>query len=474
MRTAVALATRAVLSGKCDWEDNPPRFRIRTREFDFGEVRRYYNRKSIDDPIQHFRNNLQDESQLSKHIVLLAGRTPNAHSPTGLRLQDSSSTMNSPIADPQMSQIALQENAVPSLLPSPSHLTVVEKLVWCAGAYCANFVESVHAGTRPREPPVHMHTLQGKLANQVQDGLFHASQMQLSLSQESFGQACDMMPSVFQEITPMALAQILTVMCELLKASHHLSTTHAQPNRGPFLAGISRLLLKHLEECARIGLSASHPLVTFFDILQSTADPVGALVQSVHRMTDQMIVEKHYWTHLYLLERYSDCLYHADISGERHARRGELLALQEQAYGKIRSNVLWTLTNVADDYLENNQFEKAEAAFRDAINRADYGLGGYAKAKIRFAAFEGLARVAMVKSDVEAARAIWKHSASGFVAGLRPPTESRIRGLDEALAHLNVAEQEALSRDDFSERRLARVCRSKETIQGEIDDLRLL
>lgn len=111
-------------------------------------------------------------------------------------------------------------------------------------------------------------------------------------------------------------------------------------------------------------------------------------------------------------------------------------------------------------------------AFKEAIERADYGLGGYAKAKIRFEAFEGLARVAIVRSKVEEASATWKHSASGFTVGLRPPVDLRIHGLTEALSNLNLAEREALSRADFSSRRLARVRLTQGTVQKKIDDLR--
>jgi hypothetical protein len=269
----------------------------------------------------------------------------------------------------------------------------------------------------------------------------------------------------------MAFAQVFTILYELTVASRQISATYSEVVADPFLSGITRLTLNHLPDLASEKLLEAHPLREYLQTLQGSEDLLGSLVESMHKMVDIARQAQRTWIGLYLLERYCDCLYHAGISGERQKQRALLLQLQENNYGKTRGNVLWTLTNVADDYLENNQFDEAERSYRDALERANYGLGGYPQVKIRFAVFEGLARAAFMRSRVQDSAAAWRHSAAGFTRSLRPSISPRLDKLNEALENLHLAEAEALKRSDFSSRRIARVRLSQVAVRQEIQDL---
>lgn len=74
--------------------------------------------------------------------------------------------------------------------------------------------------------------------------------------------------------------------------------------------------------------------------------------------------------------------------------RRELLEEQSQFYTPTAPNVLWTLTNVADDALQNGRLGEAQTLYETAIVNAESHVR-YSRAKTRFAALEGLAKVAI-------------------------------------------------------------------------------
>lgn len=118
--------------------------------------------------------------------------------------------------------------------------------------------------------------------------------------------------------------------------------------------------------------------------------------------TEPRTSDASYWKLLYLKERYCDCLYHSGNAGTGQALRAQLLDEQQDFYGKTKGNVLWTLTNVADDHLHNYKPAGAEKLFREALERVD-SLEKYGRAKTRFAALEGLAKTAQWRADVSLA-----------------------------------------------------------------------
>ena len=72
------------------------------------------------------------------------------------------------------------------------------------------------------------------------------------------------------------------------------------------------------------------------------------------------------WKTLYPRERLCDWLFYGPVDGERAARRSRLLQDQE-VYGSCTRNVPWTLTNVADDFLQKGEPDKAESYFCEAL-----------------------------------------------------------------------------------------------------------
>ncbi|KAF2014207.1 hypothetical protein BU24DRAFT_463015 [Aaosphaeria arxii CBS 175.79] len=485
MRTAVQLAIDYQQQNPDNWNEDETNFRIQHRTVEFKDVRRYFKRKNIHDPFEWFKSLPPEDYQSSDHVHLIPRGefvltpvdqrqspelTPEEEEEEEEEEAEYVDVEEDPVNSLQLVLPSPAESPIPRTLAPPTQLWLNEKLIWCAEVYCASFVDSTTVFS-PREPPVHMHTLHGKFGAKMQDGIFHASQNNFDLATKDFEKAHELLDCLVPEADLMAFAQVFTILCELSVASQQLPMTQPESGVNPFfLKEIRRLTLDHLLDVARKYLKDEHPLRQCLEILQEVEDIHRSLVESMHKMVDISLQGPNAWTGLYLMERYCDCLYHAGISGERQTQRARLLQLQESQYGKTRGNVLWTLTNVADDYLEMFQFKRAEECYSEALQRADFGLGGYAKAKIRFAAFEGLARVALVRSQVQSASAAWGHSASGFNISLQQSSSRRLDGLTEALRNLHLAEAEALKRSDFSSRRLARVCLSREVVQKEIEN----
>lgn len=325
MRTAVKLAMDSVQSGTSDWSGNEPVFHIRHRTVDFNEVRRYFQRKDILNPIEWFSSLPSDSFEMSDYVSIVPRSNPaevglneallspcsssNAPAAGAASLENISFVTQQPLPSPENSPIL----RAPS---PPSQLALNERLIWYAGAYCMYFFQFASA-TRFMEPAVHMHTIHGRLGARMQDGLFHASQMKLDLARESFEKAHDMIPPLFQEESHFAFAQVFTVLCELTAASRYPSTAQSAPGLDPFLAGIIQLLLQDLLDWAHRTLDPSHPLIEFLGSLQKVEDILNSLVVSMHKMLDCFFQQPTSWHGLYLLERYCDCLYYAGIAGER-------------------------------------------------------------------------------------------------------------------------------------------------------------
>jgi hypothetical protein len=96
------------------------------------------------------------------------------------------------------------------------------------------------------------------------------------------------------------------------------------------------------------------------------------------------------WQKLYLQERLCDCLYYGKSYAEGSMYRARLFQEQERVYGNGARNVLFTLTNVASDYLLMGDIDNAQAQYTLVLRRSK-ALTGLGLAKIRFAALEGLA-----------------------------------------------------------------------------------
>lgn len=214
-------------------------------------------------------------------------------------------------------------------------------------------------------------------------------------------------------------------------------------------------------------LTISHPISKLFSELYSNPELRSELVlKAMERMVgccSEPGAEaggNHTWKRLYLTERYADCLYHAKYVGTRHALREKLLEEQAEFYGSARRNVLWTLTNVADDHLEKNQPMMAEAAYMQSLRLANTSLEGFDRGKIQFAAFEGLARTALLRAENERRGARVRFQGSA--------TNGREK---EALKFLEQAEETAQTWFEASSRRTAKVRQQREDLTKEINEM---
>jgi hypothetical protein len=193
---------------------------------------------------------------------------------------------------------------------------------------------------------------------------------------ESLHAACILLKEVLLDHHPMALAVLMAILCRFEARSAR---------------DVAMVVLKHA-----CGLAKSLHVIpkSFSDVLSSLmkgdkfSDRAALSILAVRNSLRTNSTS--HWKTLYVDERYCDCLYNTGQMGEMSAIRAELLAQQETLYGPSARNVLWTLQNVAYDHLNLMHFDKAMSHFQLAIERSEQ-LEGFHRAKIRFAALEGLA-----------------------------------------------------------------------------------
>ena len=410
------------------------KFQIRGQIVTYPDVLRYFRRKKIQDPLAWIRDLPENAFAPSSDVVLLTPSTGSEESDSeSPRNEIASSPMDdatehSPETEEPASQACTvwsepesrseQEQSVIACerLLRPVQHVANEHLQWCIRDYCSAYIESPHS-TKHDEPKVHQYTVHGLFGQRIQDGISHLSAGQTPAGINSLDSAFGMIRELLRDNHPMSLLQVLATMCELNR--HQL-----QP--------VIRQLIAFLKEMATIELSNIHPLAAIFSTLgRSGAEAnVLTLILAIARAAVDHITKNFGrldWKTLYLKERFCDCLYHAHVNGERVTLRAKLLKDQELKYGKNVRNVVYTLTNVADDCVEQNQLAEAERLYNDALARADH-LQGFGRAKIRFAALEGLAKAARARG-----------------------------GLGKAVGHLVDAETEARVWFEPSSRRTTRV-----------------
>lgn len=174
----------------------------------------------------------------------------------------------------------------------------------------------------------------------------------------------------------MALAQYLVVVCIL--ATHHAHS-------------ILSSLLRHTCQMASV-LRVSTPITQFLLALVSSLNVSGTAIVCL-RASVGVFAKQNYmsWQSFYIQERLCDCLYFNKCNEERVSQRVRISLLQESFYGSYARNVLYTLTNVASDYIHGGEIDKGQAQYAVVLSRAET-LTGLGRAKICFAALEGLAQ----------------------------------------------------------------------------------
>ena len=307
--------------------------------------------------------------------------------------------------------------------------------------YIVNYISSQRSHIHT-EPEVHAYTVHAQFAAKMQDGIFllvkppknnvdkdQSIDTIASGPFKSFKMGFELVRDILADDHPMSLALVLSVLCEL--ASHADRTDLG-------LATILDMLITLFGREAKLLLGEGHPLSTIFSLLaenrfsppstKSAATSANTLhnfiLAALRLAVDQLAMPNpsgpHDWKTLYLRERLCDSLYHSGpaFNHERSALRAKLLVDQEAVYGPCRRNVLWTLTNVADDCLSQGEVEAATGYFSQALMRAETHTG-YGRAKTRFAALEGLGRSMMKQAEAQGPTAMPSSGPDVFSVGVR-------------------------------------------------------
>lgn len=431
MRTAALLLAQHVDRQRQDNQRvTSPGFVIRGEVVDHSEFLRYFRRKKISDPASWVKEQ-NDEFLLSEDVELFTGMVtpelnsadsdqhdeeqgnadPNDHSEhqpavkARHLIDDHSGPRHSSPAvvsrrcdhdhrQPSPIVVTRQSSPVHNSLPTfvrPQTYYCLEHLTYSMSAYMSSYTTSARSQIHT-EPTVHAHTVHAMFATRMQDGislLTTRSAQTRSTSEAAFAnfqKGFDLISQILSNDHPMSLSLLFTVICEL---SRHTA-----------LKGLTAHLLQYMAEMSSLVLGPMHALSNLFSILigELTRPDMVTLANMV--LTALGLATDHLSTHspidwksLYLRERLCDALYHSGtpFRFERSSMRTRLLADQERVYGRKARNVLWTLTNVADDALEQDQIDKAIGYYRQALERAD-ASEGYGRAKTRFAALEGMGR----------------------------------------------------------------------------------
>jgi hypothetical protein len=348
------------------------------------------------------------------------------------------------------SNVATQLYLPSPLYMMPRNFRALEQLTASMAIYMTSYlsVPNLKANT---EPKVHAHMAHAIFASKMQDGISILSRAtprptrsriwrtempdpNAAEAQAAFYGAFDMVRRVLLNHSPMSLALILCIVCELAGRTKSTWTQNLP------VGGLLQQFLRFMQSTAGKLFGPEHPLATLFALLAeefvsgTTSTSTGAPPLADITLTAMEVALKQLemcpggsftasdedWRALYIRERFCDALYHSGpaFQHRRSTMRKELLQHQERKYGPIARNVLWTMTNVADDCLDANDVKDAIKWFSEALQRAEKIIDDYGRAKTRFAALEGLGRCWLAMEKIvrvgEEAETAWdRHSRHG-------------------------------------------------------------
>jgi tetratricopeptide (TPR) repeat protein len=451
MRTAIQL----VAAGGFEGPGTEPRFLIRGRMVPYSEVLRYFHRKGIPDPLNWLRNlpddNFIPSSDVELHTPHSTDCTPDSTDEEGSSVTRSPAEALQPLdveTSQELQRPPMEHTAQPTPEPNEAegldtmHISYplqpylpigAEKVVHVANNYCAMYLNSGRS-LGHTEPSVHHLTTHAIFAQRMQDGISLLLRNDTASAFYDFQRAFALVKDLLRDNHPMSIGLLLSIVCDLDSRN---------------LGALIFHLFRHIEEMASVELGTFDPLTTLFRTFTHVeGDATNLALLVIRRAADHLTeFDGHIgWKSLYLRERLCDCLYYARYDYERASRRRALLRDQEEVYGLDARNVLWTLTNVADDCLQLGRCEEAKTSFGKVLRRSQT-LSGYGKAKTRFAALEGLARCAMAD-----ARCTQAYDYFDVDETLRRQSK-----INEALRLFKEAEAEAEVWFDPSSRRIARV-----------------
>ncbi|EXJ69497.1 uncharacterized protein A1O5_07533 [Cladophialophora psammophila CBS 110553] len=375
---------------------------------------------------------LEDVSSDTSHIT---------HQISNVRcLDDQYSTLMGAVHHAEIRSPSL---SVPAFL-RPQTSYALEQLNYSMMTYMRSYLVSP-VSKKHREPEVHAHTVHAIFASKMQDGISLLANVSPNTAKTklrgpepnaaqaftSFEYGFQLIHKILTDHSPMSLALMLSIVCEL--ANRAVKTGMKTSAVGILLAK----LLTYTHDMAATVLGSGHPLTVFFGILEGeyicpTVLPssgslplVELILASLKLAVAQFNISStsipadnlqriQDWKQLYLRERLCDALYYCGPTYQviRSRMRSQLFYDQEARYGPTARNVLWTLTNVADDCLANGEIDQAIGHFQEALNRTEALTEGYGRAKTSFAAREGLGRCWVRKAGEAEAEALWQQEQS--------------------------------------------------------------
>lgn len=458
MKAALKLLhTRSIYPGRMD-----VKFQIRQRVVHVDEVMDYFRRKyddvERDQEIWAWIAEMEEDPSASLHVSLISENSSHTMDEPSSGSSGSSGTSDVQFTPSQDTNSDEVSPSNPMLLGrasslstgieirSPDELQVTEQVITFAAAYCIGYFTSPHA-TNDVEPVYHMHEPHATFGSRIQDGIslvlnFHGDQ---TIIPEAFRLKFQDFEDLFLRMHPMCLVQILSTTAELLAAGKS-SESKGNHKKCEVLEMVAGGILKLLASWAQSHFlqhdnpNSSHPLPLMLSELSNSAGDhrMHLLLKAVERMvgvsTHEAGIEGtvQHWKSLYLQERYADCLYHAGVTGERHELRARLLEDQRLFYGDARRNVLWTVTNVADDNLEKNHPMQAGAMFQFALTQSKVVLKDFDQSKIMFAALEGLAKTEVLTAEMDLKSVRTRESRFGSI---------QLRRYQAAVEYLQSAEE---------------------------------
>lgn len=441
VRTAIELlgADRSM------WPEPEPRLIIRAKIVTFHQILLYFKRRGITDPFSWVQQNPDPDFEMSDEVHVFSS---GINSSSALVTQRAAGTSSSLPYDTGSGSQLHHSNLLIYQAQGPSDQRSIMDGVRAMQIYCTKYINSVRAQSHV-ETESHMSTKRGIFEDRMEHGIYLFSQRNYKPAFESFDSAFNEIRPMLREDHPMNLALYLKVVCGLLQ--NEVTT-------------VLRSLIHYTAKATDCDSNGRSAIVQILGLIGKSEHPLEHVLLTMRAATEVFESEQTgSWKSLYIEERYCDSLYRAKFYGEAIARRRRLLQSQELVYGKNARNVLWTRNSVAHDHLTSLQFREAELHFRTVLHKAEM-LAGYGRAKIRFAALEGLARLHKMKAQDIVNR--HKTEQSRLSKGADPWTL-----LHHALGFAHEAAQESQAHFGVSSRRWIRIQSQIRVIEAVISSL---
>lgn len=373
------------------WPSREPLFLVRGRPVTMKEITQFFRRKGIRDPLPWAHSTAIDRDQ--PHVILLNDEADSAGDKTHWY-------------DQPMQSFSAE---APVMRPCQHLPTLDDKAVATLQEYCSAYIKQRHMGHQ--EPQVHQSTIHGQFGERMRDGLAHMTRNSAEAF-PNFRRGFDLVHNLLSDCHPMALGQYLAVVCILATHQAH---------------SILSSLLRYTSMMAS-ALGVYSLVAEFLTAMRSSPDVLGTAILCLRAAVGVFAKQNSIsWQKFYIQERLCDCLYYSNAHTEGSTYRSELFLEQEALYGTCARNVLFTLTNVASDYIHEGDIDRAQAKYTLALRRAET-LAGLGRAKIRFAALEGLAHCEQILFEKI------RQDSAGIVEGLPVPhLQNASRYIREAL-----------------------------------------